>query len=370
MFKAKPFKLMIILAMLLIMLMALSQVVVASEETSEEMTYDNVDRSEDSAVFGNANVDTGEDSAELGSADVGAGEDSAELGSATVTISYPGVKNVTTVQLKSKDGKTYTKNYTNDSCTFGVPNGVYDITVKKGGMVYKAEKVPLAGAITYEIPLTTLRVNFPGVKSVNQTTISVGSTSVVSKAWTNDKAEFTLFKGLTYNLKVQKGGLVHEATVACNEDEASYDVPLTTLTINFTGVKNVNKTTVSVGSTSVVSKDWANNTIQFILFRNVTYNLKLQKGTMVHEGSITCDDPEEIYNVPICHVTVLFDGRKATKTAIGTNGSDIEYKTWQTNSSEFYVFQGSPYYVTVEINNDTYRYYPVDCNRDEVFLGE
>ena len=221
---------------------------------------------------------------------------------------------------------------------------MYDITIKKGGMVYKAEKVPLAGVTTYEIPLTTLKVNFPGVKSVNQTTISVGSTSVVSKDWTNDKAEFTLFKGLTYNLKVQKGGMVHEATVTCNEGEVSYDVPLSKLTVKFPGVKSVNKTTVSVGSTSVTSNDWQSDETMFTLFKGLIYNLKIQKGGMIHEATVTCDKDEVSYDAPLTKLTVNFTGVKSVnQITVSANSTQVTTKDWVNDSTTFILFKDVTY---------------------------
>ncbi len=46
----------------------------------------------------------------------------------------------------------------------------------------------------------------------------------------------------------------------------------------------------------------------FTVFRSLTYDILLVEGGMRHEGSMLCDDPEEIYDAPLTTLTVNFPG--------------------------------------------------------------
>ncbi len=264
----------------------------------------------------------------------------------------------------------YSSGWVNNLAEFALfqdENINYILKVDKGGMVHEAVVNCSEETITYSVPLTILTVKYPGIKA-DKTTVSVGSSTVNTSYWNIDEAVFTLFKGLTYDLNVQTGGMVHTAQVDCNEDEEVYEVPLTKLTVRFPEIKT-EKNTISVGSSPVITSYWDVGEAVYILFRGLTYNLKLEKGSMVHEGSILCDEEEEIYDVPVCHVRVLFNGLKASEATIGRNGTDILTYYWKADSVDFYVFQDTGYYVRLNINGKIYSYDNIDCRTDYVEIG-
>jgi len=278
----------------------------------------------------------------------------------TLTVDFTGVKNVDKTTVSVGSTSVVSKEWANDKAEFTLFKGLtYNLKVQKGGMVHETD-ITIDNneeKVTYDVPLTTLTVDFTGVKNVNKITVSVGSTSVTSKEWVDDKAEFTLFKGLTYNLKVQKGGMVHEKDITIDneeEKEVTYNVPLTTLTVDFTGVKNVNKITVSVNSTQVTYKEWVNDKAEFTLFKGLTYNLKIQKGGMVHEGSITCDDPTEEYKIPLTTLTVDFTGVKnVNKITVSVNSTQVTYKEWVSDSTTFILFTDKENPYTLKLQKGT-----------------
>ncbi len=263
----------------------------------------------------------------------------------------------------SANGKKYSKTWTSDSCAFDVPNGLYDITVTKGGMVYKAEKVPVVGITIHEVPLTTLKVEYPGVKDVNMTAISVGSSSVTTKTWTSNGTEFVLFRGGTYDLKVQKGGMVHTASVPCNKETVTYSVPLSKLTVKFPGIKT-EKITVSVGSSSVTTSTWNVDEAVYILFKGLTYNLRLEKGGMVHTAEVSCNDGEVVYRVPLTKLTVKFPGIKTERITVSTGSSTVITSDWNIDEAVFILFKDMTYNLKLEKGSMVHEG-SISCDEDE-----
>ncbi len=76
-------------------------------------------------------------------------------------------------------------------------------------------------------------------------------------------------------------------------------VPLTTLTVNFPGIASLDKATLSVGGVKAQEKSYPDHQAVFTVFRGLTYDILLVEGGMRHEGSVLCDDPEEIYDAPL-----------------------------------------------------------------------
>ncbi|NLT98741.1 MAG: hypothetical protein GXW96_11430 [Christensenellaceae bacterium] len=296
--------------------------------------------------------------------------DEVVLGNATLTVNYPGVKSVNRVTLTDSKGKNYSKDWTSDSSTFNVPNGLYKIKAIKGGMVYEAKDVVVVGGMIYDIDLITISVNYPGVKSVNRVLLAQDGATVETHDWTSDSTSFTAFNnGKDYTITLTKGGMTYTGTVTCSNP--LLDVPLIELKVNYPGVKSVNCVLVAQNGTTVVTHDWTSDGTSFVLFNNGTnYTVTLTKGGMTYTGTVTCDNP--VLNVPLTNLQILYPGLKSVnRVQILANSQNVDTRDWTSDSASFYLFQSeNPYSIVINKGSDKYTYASVLCNAPSVVVDK
>ncbi len=304
--------------------------------------------------------------------DVNCSAENALLDKSNLVIDFQGIKNINRIEILKKGNRVAYKDYQSDTSNFTLPNGKYDINLKKGGSSYSVNNfVVLGDSVILDDIVSKLEVKFDGIENVNRIEVLKNGSRVSYKDYVSNSASFTLFKSsLPYKIKLTKGGMVFETEIVCNEDEETLVVPVTQMTVDFNGVNYVNRVEVLQEGSRVSYKDYQSNNTSFNVFKNsLPYKIKLKKGGMEYETEIVCNEDEETLIIPVTKMTVNFDGiNYVNRVEVLQEGSRVSYKDYQSNNTSFNVFKNSlPYKIKLKKGGMEYET-EIVCNEDEETL--
>ncbi len=280
----------------------------------------------------------------------------------TVTVTFPGVR-ASKVTLTSASGKNTFAAWISNSAKLAVPSGIYSIQVENGPMVHTAKDLYVLGdAITYDVPMTRLKVTYPGI-SMSYVKAYIGGSEVANADWSANEATLSLFRGTVCDLTVSKGAMTYGANgLEMNAEEITHAVPLVTLTVKCPGA--INHARALIGDSEVALASWKTNTAKLVLFKGTVCDLAVSRGSMTHrkEGLAVMEDME--YVVPFTRLTVEFKGATGVSVEIAQDGARIDGVSSADDSAVFTVFGGADYSVSAVRGKDAHRG-AVNCPGDK-----
>ncbi|MGB4863638.1 MAG: hypothetical protein WBO97_14370, partial [Tepidiformaceae bacterium] len=287
---------------------------------------------------------------------------SATVPLATLTVNFPGLKSAHSYAHKSDDiagtvgAQDSSSTWKDDSTSMTLLQGKYDVRVVHGPMEAVFDGVDCTRATCeVTVPLATLTVNFPGLKSAHtyahKSDDAAGTVGAQdsSSTWKDDSTSMTLLQG-KYDVRVVHGPM--EAVfdgVDCTRATCEVAVPLARLTVNFPGLTSAHtyahKSDDAAGSVGPQdsSSTWKDGTASMTLLQGI-YDVRVVHGPMstIIDG-VNCLSPECKVDVPLATLSVAFPGHSNVHTYVreddGTNGTSAgaqdSSSTWKTDSTSF-----------------------------------
>lgn len=284
----------------------------------------------------------------------------------TVTVNFAGLSSVH-VYAHAADGtagsaggpQVASSTWKSDSTTLSVNKGTYDIRVIHGPTTVVIDTVDCSVDCTVNVPLATLSVNFPGLKSAHTYAhISDGQAGTFgaedsSSTWKDDGTTLTLLRG-TYDVRVVHGPTtVVMDNVDCRQATCAVNVPLATLTVNFPGLTSAHSYahrsdgTPGTFGAEDTSSTWKDNSTSMVLLQAV-YDVRVVHGPMQSVfDDVDCRAATCQVDVPLAKLTVNFPGLTSAHTyahksdgATGTYGSEDSSSTWKDNATNLTLLQG------------------------------
>ena len=269
----------------------------------------------------------------------------------TLTAQFPGV---TIVSGEVKDGSgssLVTCGSKTDSAVFTVLRGEnYQVVLRQGNHYKTVTGVDCSGETQTVTDLVcTLTVKFPGITIVSGQVQDASGSSIVSCGAKTDSVQFVVLRGSGYKVILRVGNKYYTYTgIDCSGGTATVDK--TRLTVNYPGVRSVNRVQVFKNGSNAGYHDWTSETTSFDLGAG-TYDIRVTKGGMVYEfhdvfllgGDVTA-------NVPILDLVVNYPGvSSVNRVQVKQNGSNVEYHDWTSETTSFKVFDnGTDYTVWLQ----------------------
>ncbi|MCA9973647.1 MAG: hypothetical protein KC425_25715 [Anaerolineales bacterium] len=308
-----------------------------------------------------------------------------------LTVDFPGISSVHTY-VKRSDGVAGVANgtqvdartYKNDQAVFEtLPNGVYDVVVKKGAMTLIVDNVVVLGSTVVNDIVADLTVDFPGISSVHTyvkvddgTPNAAGGGDVDSRTYKNDGASLVVLKG-AYDVTVRKGAMTYYAdAVDCTTGTCAVTGIVKTLTVAFPGISSVH-TYVKVDDgnpAAAAGGDVDNRTYKTdgtsLVVLQGAYDVLVRKGAMTYVAqAVDCSAAGAclVDNI-VAMLAVEFPGISSVHTYVKVDdgnagtaaGGDVDNRTYKNDGTSLAVLKGT-YDVMVRKGAMTYYADAVDC---------
>eukprot|EP00771_Trimastix_marina_P000786 gnl/Trimastix_PCT/1816.p1 GENE.gnl/Trimastix_PCT/1816~~gnl/Trimastix_PCT/1816.p1 ORF type:complete len:4918 (+),score=1318.73 gnl/Trimastix_PCT/1816:53-14806(+) len=294
----------------------------------------------------------------------------------TLTLSFPGVKNVR-VEIKTAEGGLVdAASSNNDQVVFSVLR-LADYTVK---LLHGAASVQLTSVscLGPSVSLTNLvcdaAIEFPGVKSVRIEILTQEGGLVTAQSSLKDRTTFALLRGPTYQVKALHGGQVRTYSIVCQGATAVLQDITCALEVEFLGVSGVRAEVYTppvpahgVAPLFVMAQSGCADRFKTVLFRG-HYRVLLKQGAASKElPDVDCTGPTAFVGGLICHLAVNVptqDPPVATRIEI-FKASDQLFVTAQSgvqNQAEFALFKDT--YNVIAKSKGTTTFPGIVCQED------
>jgi len=184
----------------------------------------------------------------------------------------------------------------------------------------------------------------------------------------NGSASFTVPAG-TYSLKLKKGGMLYQEVIQVQGASQTCNVPMSTVTVNIPSIPGV-MVRLSAGGSASLSASGVTGQAVFAVFQNQEFRLSVTKDAMAHKADISCGTEAVVYDVPVCRIIANFPGMKASLLEAKFGGERVASKRNISDTGDLYVFQNTPYDVSLEIGGNAFSYQGLDCRVNELVLGD
>ena len=262
-------------------------------------------------------------------------------------VNYPGVTSVDTLTISQNAATVWRRDWTNNSTTFKVfDNGeTYMVVANKSGATYSgaAERKSGPDQFVLDIPVTNLKVNYPGIASVTTAKVLYNDSSVYSKDWTSNATEFYLFQLATpYQVTLLYQGTTYRyASVPANADIVTLDQ--STVRLDTDGITLSQVQFLQGGEVKYTFNDVAPDQALSVL--NGIYDIAVQKGEMKTQlKSVVCLGEDISASIATKTLTVTFPGITADVVQIRQGGSTVFEQTNKTGTAEFTVLDNGQIY--------------------------
>ncbi len=257
-----------------------------------------------------------------------------------LVVNYPGVTSVDTITVSQNASQVWRRDWTSNSTTFKVfdNGGTYQVAANKSSMAYSgtAERRTEPDRYVLDIPVTNLKVKYPGITSVTTVKVLSGGSTIYNKDWTSDETEFFLFQTATpYQVTLAHKGITYSyANVMADAAAVTLDqssVVLNTGGITLDQVQFVQGSTVKYTFYNVTSG-------QSLKVLNGVYDILVQKGAMQSRlNGVICLGDETAAVVATKTLTVNFPGITANAVQIRQSGSTVFEQYNMKDTAQFTV---------------------------------
>lgn len=205
------------------------------------------------------------------------------------TIHFDGIKlNRATIQTTS-GGTVIYKDWPQNTAQFFLLKDSYKALLQQGAATIERDLA--ATGDTADIPrdqvVCDLKVEFPGIK-LNRVTVKTPSGgTVIYKDWPVNEWTVALLQG-TYTVELQHGAKVKTVeNVNCTGTSGTVSNIVSTLTVNFPGMKANRVTVKTTSGGTVIYRDWPQDQAVFALLKN-HYQVQIQVGSISGVADVDC----------------------------------------------------------------------------------
>ncbi len=313
------------------------------------------------------------------------------VNTATLQINFPGLSSVHTA-VKTSDGvsgaangATITNsNWKNNQTTIELPQGIYDLVIRKGEGRLIIDNVDCSGdSCQVNNIVAELTINFSGLSSVHsavfvpdQVVGQVSGEKITSKNWQNNQAIIPVLRQIV-DVAVQKGGSTTIIdNVNCQSGQCQINDLTAQLTVKFDGLSSVHTSVhVDDGNANTVDgekithSNWKTNQTSITILRQQV-DLKINKGAetiMVH--GVDCRSGSCMVDGLTANLTINFPGLNSVHTSVRipdnvsgqASGEEFTKKNWQNQQTQIPVFR-SMYDLSIVHGSSTLALDNIDCS--------
>jgi uncharacterized protein (DUF1800 family) len=289
---------------------------------------------------------------------------------ASLTIQFPGLHNVhATIRISdgiadSAIGKIVKKsNWKNNSTTVKVPQGLYDLVIRKGAGELIIDDVDCStSTCTVNNIVAKLSINFSGLKSVHSSVhvtdeieALASGKKVTQKNWQNDQAIIFILRQVV-DVKIRKGnGIIVVDNVDCSSGRCSVDRLTATMKVLFPGMSGVH-TSVRLPDgqagkaegKKITHSNWQKNQTKITVLRQkYDVSIKRNNSEPMVVDNVDCTLGSCIVDQITAIMLVKFPGMNGVHTSVRVadnkpevaKGREVAKLNWQKNQARIPVFK-------------------------------